>query len=112
MDKVTEIKKIEETRTTDEDILTLTKTYNFEGEQISKIDFSGMENITANDMIKANRVMAASGSVSTFPEGDLHYALIIAASATGYPVEFFKTLKPKDAIRVKNKVTSFFYGVE
>ena len=70
------------------------------------------ENVTAEDMIKANKVLASSGTVSVLPENDLHYTLIIAASATGYPIEFFKALKPKDAIKVKNKVTSFFFGEE
>lgn len=95
-----------------ESIVQLTKTYEFEGEKISKLDFSGLENITANDMIKANKVLSSSGTVAILPENDLHYSLIIAASATGYPVEFFKQLKPKDAIKVKNTVTSFFYGEE
>lgn len=96
----------------EENIVKLSKTYDFEGEKVSQIDFSGLDNITADDMIRANKVLSTSGTVSILPENDLHYTLIIAASATGYPVEFFKTLKPKDAIRVKNTVTSFFYGEE
>lgn len=93
-------------------ILQLSRTYEFEGEKIDKLDFSGLEDVTANNMIKANKVMTAAGHVSIMPENDLHYTLIIAADATGYPIEFFKTLKPRDAIKVKNKVTNFFYGEE
>ena len=110
--EVTETKKVTQAACDAESIVNLSKTYDFEGDKISELDFSGMENVTAEDMIKANKVLASSGTVSVLPENDLHYTLIIAASATGYPIEFFKALKPKDAIKVKNKVTSFFFGEE
>lgn len=93
-------------------IVEFTKIYQFEGETISKIDMSGMEGITANDLIKANKVLQASGVVSVMPETNLEYAMIIAASATDRPVEFFKGLAPRDAMKIKNKVTSFFFGEE
>lgn len=92
--------------------VTLTKTYLFEDQQIGEIDMSGLENMTANDMIKANRVLNSSGNFSVVPELTLEYSIVIAASATGLPVEFFKTLVPRDAMRVKNKVTDFFFGKE
>ena len=98
------------TQEAEENIIKLSKTYDFEGEKIQELDFSGLENVTADDMIKANKVLASSGTVSVLPENDLHYTLIIAASATGHQIEFFKSLKPRDAIKVKNKVTSFFFG--
>lgn len=110
--EVTETKKVTQAADDAENIVKLSRTYDFEGDKISELDFSGMENVTAEDMIKANKVLASSGTVSVLPENDLHYTLIIAASATGYPIEFFKALKPKDAIKVKNKVTSFFFGEE
>lgn len=96
----------------DEAIVKLSKTYDFEGDKIKTLDFSGLENITANDMIKANRVLNNSGTVTVLPETNLEYTLIIAASATGVPIEFFKQLVPRDAMKVKNKVTSFFFGEE
>lgn len=96
----------------EEDILKLTKTYDFEGKKISSIDFSNLVNITANDMIKANKVLNNSGTVTVLPETNLEYTLIIAASATGLPIEFYKQLTPRDAMKVKNKVTGFFFGEE
>lgn len=93
-------------------IVKLTKTYQFEGETISEIDMSGLENLTANDMIKANKVLQAAGTVTVMPEANLEYALIVAASATGRPVEFFRGLVPRDAMKIKNAVTSFFFGEE
>lgn len=114
MAEVKEIKSTEQAQAVEEaeNIVKLSKTYDFEGEKVSQIDFFGLENITADDMIRANKVLSTSGTVSILPENDLHYTLIIASSATGLPIEFFKALKPKDAIRVKNTVTSFFYGEE
>lgn len=114
MAEVKEIKSTEQAQAVKEaeNIVKLSKTYDFEGKKVSQIDFSGLENITADDMIRASKVLSTSGTVSILPENDLHYTLIIAASATGLPIEFFKALKPKDAIRVKNTVTSFFYGEE
>ncbi len=95
-----------------DNIVKFTRTYNFEGEEIKEVDMSGMEDLTANDMIQANKQMSSSGNISIIPEMDLQYALTIAASATGKPIEFYKALKPRDAIKIKNKVTSFFFGEE
>lgn len=96
----------------DDNVVKFVKVYQFEGETIGEIDMSGMEKITANDLIKANKVLQASGVVTVMPETNLEYAMIIAASATGRPVEFFKGLAPRDAIKIKNKVTHFFFGEE
>ena len=93
-------------------IVTLSKTYDFEGEKISEIDFSGLEDVTAKTMIKANKVLTATGDVQIMTESSLHYALIIAAECTKYPIEFYETLRPKDATKIKNTVTGFFYGEE
>ena len=90
----------------------LSKEYEFEGEKISRIDFSGLENVTAKDMIKANKVLTTEGDVQLLPESSLHYALIIASECTKHPIEFYERLNPRDAMKVKNKVTSFFYGEE
>lgn len=110
----TKITNTEEKKTVEGNSLTvkLSKTYDFEGDKISEIDFSGLENITAKTMIKANKVLTADGDVQIMPESSLHYALIIAAECTAYPIEFYERLKPADAMKVKNTVTGFFYGNE
>lgn len=85
----------------------LSKVYDFEGAKVSEIDFSGLENLTANDMIKANKVLNTSGNVTVLPETNLEYTLVIAASATDYPIEFYKQLAPRDAIKVKTESQVF-----
>lgn len=113
--KLTNIEDVKkETPTTVGDDLTvvLSKEYNFEGERVKEIDFSGLEDVTAKTMIKANKVLTTAGDVQLLPESSLHYALIIAADCTKYPIEFYEMLCPKDAMKVKNTVTTFFYGEE
>ena len=104
-EKVTEINKPEENKMK----LKLSKEYDFEGQ---KIDLSGLDNLTAADMIQANKVLTNNGTVSVLPETTLEYDLIIAAGALKMPIEFFKQLKPKDALALKNRVTSFLFGEE
>ena len=69
-----------------------------------------LEEINAESIIRANNIMVRAGTVAVVPENSMHFALIIAADATGLPIEFFNKLKPRDAIKVKNIVTHFFYG--
>lgn len=88
------------------------KPYTFEGETYDKIDLSGLDNLTAADMIAANKILDRTGSFTFLPEMSLEYACIIAAKATKLPVEFFKGLHLKEAVKVKNRVTAFFYGAE
>ena len=91
-------------------IIKFSRKYTFEDREYEELDLSGLENMSATDMIAANKILEKSGSFSFLPEMSLEYACIISAKATKIPVEFFKSLHPKDAIKVKNRVTSFFYG--
>ena len=96
----------------DGDVLKLTREYEFEGEKISELDFSGFDDITTEDMIQASDVLTRAGRVVVNPEMDVQYCLYIAASATRKPHEFFRILKARDVVRVKNKVRSYFFGRE
>ena len=89
-EKVTEINKPED----NEMKLKLSREYDFEGQKICEIDLSGLDNLTAADMIQANKVLTNNGTVSVLPETTLEYDLIIAAGALKMPIEFFKQLKP------------------
>lgn len=85
-------------------------TYKFEGKAYSGIDLAGLESLTAKDMVDAENWLIKHGIVSALPEMTYEYVSFMASIASGQPIEFFKGLSPKNAIRVKNKVTSFFYG--
>ena len=86
------------------------KPYNFEGKTYSGIDLGGLENLTAADMIDAEKHLAKTGVTSVIPEMTMEYVCFMAVLASDKPIEFFKGLPPKDAIKVKNRITGFFYG--
>ena len=86
------------------------KPYFFEGNHYAGIDLKAIENLTAKDMCEAEKYLSKKGIISPLPEMTMEYIGFIANRATGQPIEFFMKLPPKDATKVKNKVTSFFYG--
>jgi alkyl hydroperoxide reductase subunit AhpC len=96
----------------EENILKLSRTYTFEGEKISELDFSGADDVTARDMMEAADQLTRAGRVVINPENDVQYCLWIAAAITHKPHEFFDKLKARDIVRVKNKVRMVFYGGE
>lgn len=93
-----------------DNVVKFTKPYMFEGTEYTEVDLSGLEKITARDMIEAEKLYGRSGGFSFIPEMSMEYALVIATRASKHPIEFFQGLQPKNAMRVKNKVTSFFFG--
>ena len=86
------------------------KPYLFEGNHYAGIDLKAIEDLTAKDMCEAEKYLSKKGTISPLPEMTMEYIGFIANRATGQPIEFFMQLPPKDATKVKNKVTSFFYG--
>ena len=92
--------------------ITFKKPFVWEDETYTGVDLSGLEDLSARDMIATQRMMERSGSINVLPEMSLEYARIFASKASGLPQEFFQSLPPREAIKVKNRVTSFFYGEE
>ena len=68
--------------------------------------------ITFMDLIIAQKDLERGGTHSVLPEMTMEYACIFAARASGKPVEFFQSMRPRDAIKVKAAVTNFLYGQE
>lgn len=91
-------------------LLKFNRPYNFEGTEYTEVDLSGLEDITAADMIRVQRAMTGSGTVEVIPEMTIQYACLISAEVTKKPIEFFNGLPGKEAIKLKNAVTGFFYG--
>ncbi len=84
--------------------------YTFEGKTYNSICLEGLETMSSKDMRDAESWLTKNGIVSATPEMSIEYANFIASRATDLPIEFFEGLHPKNAIKVKNRVTSFFYG--
>lgn len=83
--------------------------YRFEDKEYLQIDLSGLESLTAKDLMDAEKQFAASGQVAAINEMNIGYVCIVAAKASKQPVEFFEKLPANEAIKVKNAVTGFFY---
>lgn len=88
----------------------LTKPFKFEDETYTEIDLSALEDLNTNQLAEAERRFERSGNVSTTKEFDINYACIVCSIATGRPVEFFLALPARDGIKIKNKVSAFFYS--
>ena len=93
-------------------IIRFSKPYTFEEETVSEIDISGIDGLTAADMIAVQKQMTKGGTVDALPEMSLQYACIVAARVTKRPIEFFTGLPARDAIKLKNKVTGFIFGAD
>lgn len=91
-------------------LITFKKPFVFEGVSYNDVDLSGLEDLSAADMIAVNKIIERGGTVNVLPEMSLEYACLISHRASGKPVEFFKALPPKEALKVKNRVTNFLYG--
>ena len=91
-------------------IVKFKKPFTFEGVSYEEVDLSGLEALSAADMIAVNKTIERGGTVNVLPEMSLEYACLISARASGKPVEFFKALPPKEALKIKNRVTNFLYG--
>jgi len=88
------------------------KPYTFEDETYEGVDLSGIEDLSARDMITVQRKLDRSGAVSALPEMSMEYALMFAAMGSKLPIEFFEGLPPREAVKVKNRITLFFFGAE
>lgn len=106
----TEVETVEAELFDDDMVMKLRKPYHFEGKEYTEIDLSGLDNLTGKDMIAAQKVLDRNGSFSFIPEMSLQYACVLASRASKLPIEFFEGLHPREALRLKNKVTGFLYG--
>ena len=82
-------------------LVRFSKPYTFEGQTYTEIDLSGMENLTTQDMVEAERYLNRTKVISSTPEMTIGYACSIAATASGMPVEFFERLPVREAVKVK-----------
>lgn len=89
-------------------VVKLNKEYTFEGKKYTEIDLSKLEDMTTMDMMEAQRAVQRAGIVSTAPQTTLPFCLSLAATATGYPIEFFNGLPMKDATKIWVEVMAFF----
>ena len=92
-------------------VLALKKPYLFEGKEYTEIDLTGMDDMTAADMIALeNQYDKRHPGINVMPEVRVEYAVMMAARAAKLPVEFFNGLPQREAVKVKNRVMGFLFG--
>lgn len=91
-------------------VFDLSKEYKFDGKTYKKVDLRGLENITADDMIKVNRRLSRGGNIDFMQEITLEYACVLAEFGSELPESFYRGLAPKDAMKLKSRITGFLYG--
>lgn len=97
----------EESNTQAEGVVTFKKPYQFEGQTFESVDLSGIDDLTGDDLLEADRAYTASGQFSPLPEMTLAYAFSIAATVTKQPIEFYRALPAKEGLKIKNEVIRF-----
>lgn len=91
-------------------VVALDKSYTYDGETVSKIDLSGVEELTSIDISKAENEVLKTGIYSVDMKNFFAYSCALAARATGKPMEFFTGLPLHEAVKVRGAVNaaSFF----
>ena len=90
----------EAVQTERDNIVELARPYVFEGKEYGEIDLSGLEKLTIQDAIDAQRQLFGEQEVAAaiLCETTTAFARTIAAKATGLPIEFFKMM-PRGAFK-------------
>lgn len=98
-----------------ENIIELKKPYVFDDEELNSIDLTGLENLTMQDAIEAQKAVIGAGEdkiILYAPEASQAFIDEVAARATGRPVEFFNGMPIGLSSRVRSAVQTAFAAKE
>lgn len=103
-----EEKKVETPQEEKKEVITLSRPYKFEGKDYTEIDLSGIEKLKIQDAIDAQKQLFNEREIAAtiMSETTTAFARIIAAKATGKPIEFFKFAPHRVSKRVNQMVQS------
>lgn len=90
-------------------IITFDKPFMHETETFKDIDLSGLDQLTTDNLITAERIYHKLGGTAFNPETTLEYCVVVAHLASDKPIEFFTKLPGKEALKIKKMVYNFFY---
>lgn len=93
-------------------ILKFRRPYQFEGQEYTELDLSGLEDVTAGTLENIGKILAkkSPGLNPATIEMEMGYCELLAARVTGKPLEFFQRIPGRDAIALKSKIVGFLYG--
>ena len=112
MDDKKTVKIEEEKSTTTESsrVHKLKKAVTFENKEYPEIDLTGLENLNGRDIRELDRLFKVKGgriAGGNVKEFDSLYLQLVAAKATGLPLEFFDVISAKDATRLEVMIRNF-----
>lgn len=92
-----------------EGVIILGRPYLFEGKEYTEIDLSGMEKLTVQDAVDAQREAYGENEVAAMMvcETTTAFACKIASKASGMPIEFFKLAPRRISRRVVAVVRAY-----
>lgn len=90
-------------------VIKFNKPYTFECQSYKEIDLSGLEDLTTDDLMTAERIYLRTGGSALNPETTLMYSVILAHLVSHLPIEFFGKLPAKESSKIKLEVYDFFY---
>lgn len=88
-------------------VLKLSQPYAFGDQSYAEIDLTGMENMTAADMIAAEAYLIHEGLFTTEKEDTMEYNIFLASRFSGLPMQFFVQFKPRDATRLRAAIMKY-----
>ena len=93
-------------------VLRFGKPYKFGGQEYTKVDLSGLEDVTAGALENVGKIAAKKnpGMNPALQEMSLTFCIYMAQRVAKLPLEFFEKLPAKEAIKLKTIVTGFLYG--
>ena len=94
-----------------ENMIELKKPYVFDDEEYKSIDLSGLENLTMQDAIDAQKEVVGNGEDQVIlyaPEASQAFLDEVAARASGKPVEFFNAMPIAMCSKVRTAVQEAF----
>ena len=93
-------------------VLRFAKPYKFGGVEYTKVDMSGLEDVTAGVLENVGKIAAKKnpGMNPALQEMSLTFCTCLAQRVSKLPLEFFEKLPAKEAIKLKTMVTNFLYG--
>jgi len=91
-----------------EGVITLSRPYKFEGKEYTEVDLSGIKKLKVKDAIDAQKELFAQREIAAtvMSETTTAFARVIAAKATGKPIEFFQLAPHRLSKRVTQMVQS------
>lgn len=93
-------------------IVKFRRPYQFEGQEYTQVDLSGLEDVSAGALQNVGRALLKKrpGLNPSTIEMTMDYANMLAARVTSLPVEFFERLPGKEGMKIKTTVVGFLYG--